>query len=87
MYGTLPATKYFYSVRGENPEIKSREYSFDIPDVSKTSTYMIYGDLGLLTANLQFLKHEVILDPQKYSAIFHIGDIASSAILHLELKI
>lgn len=71
-----PGTKYFYSLRGENPDIISSQYSFVIPDVSKTLTYMIYGDLGLLTANLQFLKHEVIMDPQKYSAIFHIGDIA-----------
>lgn len=71
-----PGTKYFYSVGSQNSEIISKEYSFMVPDVSKSSTYMIYGDLGMLSANLQFLKHEVILDSQKYSAIFHIGDIA-----------
>lgn len=71
-----PGKKYFYKVFGQDSDSTSSQYSFTIPDVTKPLTYMIYGDLGLLSANLQFLKHEVILDPQKYSAIFHIGDIA-----------
>lgn len=71
-----PGKQYQYTLYGHLNNFKSAQFSFTIPDVSKTLTYMIYGDLGLLTANLNFLKHEVILDPSKYSAIFHIGDIA-----------
>ncbi|WAR25576.1 ACP7-like protein [Mya arenaria] len=71
-----PKTKYFYQVRGQSDDTLSESYSFTVPPVhdGNTHMFMVYGDLGTQTNNIQFLLQEAL--NEKYEAIFHIGDIA-----------
>ncbi|KAL4227019.1 hypothetical protein ACF0H5_014995 [Mactra antiquata] len=71
-----PQTKYFYHVGGETVETLSDQFSFNVPPVmaGNTHTYMVYGDLGTETQDLQFLLQEAL--NEKYEAVFHVGDIA-----------
>lgn len=69
-----PGTQYIYSVGGENQTLRSNYFKFRIPYKYDPHTYMVYGDLGTRSANLQFLVHES--QARNYSAVFHVGDIA-----------
>lgn len=70
--------KYFYNVHGENSDsaTTSDQYSFTMPPVlaGNTHSFMVYGDFGTETRDLQFLLQEAL--NEKYEAIFHVGDIA-----------
>ncbi|KAJ8302199.1 hypothetical protein KUTeg_021186 [Tegillarca granosa] len=73
-----PGTKYYYAVRGKTEKLISDQYSFVVPGKHNVQTYMIYGDMGTQSTNVQFIVHEAILEDKSntYEAIFHIGDIA-----------
>lgn len=71
-----PQTKYYYLVRGEADDTLSDQFSFTVPPVTEgnTHTFMVYGDLGTKSRDLQFLLQEA--RNEKYEALFHVGDIA-----------
>lgn len=71
-----PQTKYFYNVHGESIDTISDQYSFTTPPLlsGNMHSYMVYGDLGTDTHDLQFLLQEAL--NEKYEAVFHVGDIA-----------
>lgn len=71
-----PQTKYYYHVRGESAETLSDQFSFTVPPVTEgnTHTFMVYGDLGTKSNDIQFLLQEA--RNEKYEALFHVGDIA-----------
>lgn len=76
LHNLEPQRKYFYNVRGESMDTLSDQYSFTMPPVlaGNTHNYMVYGDLGTETKDIQFLLQEAL--NEKYEAVFHIGDIA-----------
>ena len=76
LVGLVPESKYFYHVRGESKETLSDQFSFTIPPVlaGKPHTFMVYGNLGLESLDINFLLQEAL--DEKYEAIFHVGDIA-----------
>jgi len=70
-----PQTKYYYHVKGELDDTLSDQFSFTVPPVleGSTHTFMVYGDLGLKSKDMQFLLQEA--RNEKYEAVFHVGDI------------
>lgn len=71
-----PETKYYYHVRGDTADSLSDQFSFVVPPAAygKSHKFMVYGDLGTETTNIEFLLQEALND--NYEAVFHIGDIA-----------
>ncbi|XP_060062934.1 acid phosphatase type 7-like [Ylistrum balloti] len=74
LQGLIPGCLYFYNVGGDIQSQRSNFFSFRVPFKYEPHTYMVFGDLGTKSANLQFLVHES--RARNYSAIFHVGDIA-----------
>ncbi|XP_045164941.1 acid phosphatase type 7-like [Mercenaria mercenaria] len=76
LHGLQPQTKYFYNVHGESMDTLSDQFSFTMPPVlaGNTHSFMVYGDLGTETHDMQFLLQEAL--NEKYEAVFHVGDIA-----------
>lgn len=74
LHGLTPGSMYIYNVGGDIVSLRSNFFSFRIPFKYEPHTYMVFGDLGTKSANIQFLVHES--KARNYSAIFHVGDIA-----------
>lgn len=76
LHNLQPQLKYFYNVHGESIDTVSDQFSFTTPPVlaGNLHSYMVYGDLGTETRDLQFLLQEAL--NEKYEAVFHVGDIA-----------